>query len=98
LSTDVHNAAREAIFNVRRRAIANESGVIERQQMQQQDQINMERGYLDSQEYIRRGNAIHSLASLLAKEEVIPLIEKALDDPHPYVRGHAIISIPVAPE
>ncbi|MEG3898043.1 HEAT repeat domain-containing protein [Microcoleus sp. SVA1_B6] len=90
LSTDVHNAASEAIFNVRRRVQANESGVIERQQMQQQDQINMERGYLDSEEYIRRGNAIHSLASLLAKEEVIPLIEKALDDPHPYVRGHAI--------
>ncbi len=90
LSTDVHNAACEAIFKVRQRARANDSGVIERQQMQQQDQIKMERGYLDSEEYIRRGNAIHSLANLLAKEEVIPLIEKALDDPHPYVRGHAI--------
>src|SRR4028119_1948084 len=90
LSTDVHNAACEAIFKVRQRARANDSGVIERQQMQQQDQIKMERGYLDSEEYIRRGNAIHSLASLLAKEEVIPLIEKALDDPHPYVRGQAI--------
>ncbi|PSB35865.1 hypothetical protein C7B69_05270 [filamentous cyanobacterium Phorm 46] len=90
LSTDVHNAACDAIYKVKKRAIAKESGVIERQQMQQQDQINMERGYLDSEEYIRRGNAIHSLASLLAKEEVIPLIEKALDDPHPYVRGHAI--------
>ncbi|MCY7385769.1 MAG: HEAT repeat domain-containing protein [Microcoleus sp. CAN_BIN18] len=93
LSTDVHNAACDAIFNVRKRAIAKESGVIECQQMQQQDQINMERGYLDSEEYIRRGNAIHSLASLLAKEEVIPLIKKALDDPHPYVRGHAITDL-----
>jgi len=90
LITDVHNAASDAIDKVRKRATAKESGVIERQQMQQQDQIKICRGYLDSEEYIRRGDAIHSLASLLAKEEVIPLINKALDDPHPYVRGHAI--------
>ena len=90
LSTDVHNAACDALDKVKKRAIAKESGEIESQQMQQQDQINMWRGYLDSEEYIPRGNAIHSLASLLAKEAVIPLIEKALDDPHPYVRGHAI--------
>ena len=90
LSTDVHNAACDALDKVKKRAIAKESGEIESQQMQQQDQINMWRGYLDSEEYIARGNAIHSLASLLAKETVIPLIEKALDDPHPYVRGHAI--------
>jgi HEAT repeat protein len=90
LSTDVHNAACDALDKVKKRAIAKESGEIESQQMQQQDQINMWRGYLDSEEYIPRGNAIHSLASLLTKEAVIPLIEKALDDPHPYVRGHAI--------
>jgi HEAT repeat protein len=93
LNTDVHNAACEALNKVRNRAKAKRSGVTERQEAQRQDQINKCRGYLNSEDPIPRGNAIHHLASLLDKEEVIPLIKKALDDPHPYVRGHAITDL-----
>jgi HEAT repeat protein len=95
LNTDVHNAACEALNKVRNRAKAKRSGVTERQEAQRQDQINVNnwRGYLNSEDPILRGNAIYHLAMFLDKEEVIPLIKKALDDPHPYVRGHAITDL-----
>jgi len=88
---DVYNAACEALDKVKKRAAtARESGVTERQEAQRKYQINMWRGYLNSEDPIPRGNTIHHLASLLDKEAAFPLINQALDDPHYYVRGHAI--------
>ncbi|HEY9727087.1 MAG TPA: HEAT repeat domain-containing protein, partial [Chroococcales cyanobacterium] len=49
--------------------------------------------YLNSEEPVPRGNAILNLASLFGKEAAVPLATKALDDPHHYVRGHAITSL-----
>jgi HEAT repeat protein len=93
LKPDVHYEAFDALDKVRNRAIAKESDVTKHQEVQRKQQIDMWLGYLNSEESIQRGNAILYLTSLLGKETAIPLATQALDDPHHYVRGHAITSL-----
>ncbi|GET37650.1 HEAT repeat domain-containing protein [Microseira wollei] len=49
--------------------------------------------YLNDKEPIPRGNAILNLTSLLDKEIAVNLARQALNEPHYYVRGHAINSL-----
>ena len=93
LNTYVHHEASSALDTVRKRATTKESDVKKHQEVQRKQQIKMSLGYLNSEEPVVRGNGILDLASLLDKEVAVPLVTKALDDPHHYVRGHAITSL-----
>lgn len=90
---DVHYEAFYALDKVRKRAIAKGSDVTKHQEVQRKQQIDMWLGYLNSEESVPRGNAILHLTNLLGKEAAVPLATQALDDPHHYVRGHAITSL-----
>jgi hypothetical protein len=93
LNTDVHHKAYYALDTVRKRATVKESDVKKHQEVQRKQQIKMSLGYLNSKEPVEKGNAILDLASLLDKEVAVPLVTQVLDDPHHYVRGHAITSL-----
>jgi HEAT repeat protein len=93
LNTDVYHEASYALYTVRKRVAAKESNVTKHQELQRKQQIKISIGYLKSEEPVIRGNAILDLASILDKEAAVPLITQALDDPHHYVRGHAITSL-----
>ena len=95
LNIDVHHEAFYALYTVRKRAAAKESNVTKQQEVQRQrkQQIKISLRYLNSEEPVIRGNAILDLASILDKEAAVPLVTQALDDPHHYVRGHAITNL-----
>ncbi|MBD2628803.1 HEAT repeat domain-containing protein [Trichormus variabilis] len=93
LTSDLHCTASYAISQIKNRAITNENDIKERQESQQKGQINHWLRYLNSEEPTPRGNAIFHLTSLLGKEVAIDLAIQALDDPHHYVRGHALTSL-----
>ena len=93
LNTDVHHEASVALYKVRNRATPKESYVTECQELQRKHQIDYWIKYLNSNEPVARGNAISSLTILFSKETAITLATQALDDPHHYVRKHAITSL-----
>ncbi|MGM3305065.1 HEAT repeat domain-containing protein [Anabaena sp. WFMT] len=93
LNSDLHCTASYAIFQIKNREITKENDIKERQESQQKGQINHWLRYLNSEEPIERGNAIFHLTSLLGKEVAIDLAIQALEDPHHYVRGHALTGL-----
>jgi len=93
LNSDLHRTASYAISQIKNREITKENDIKERQKFQQKGQINHWLRYLNSEEPIERGNAIFDLTSLLGKEVAIDLAIQALEDPHHYVRGHALTGL-----
>ncbi|MTJ51052.1 HEAT repeat domain-containing protein [Dolichospermum sp. UHCC 0259] len=93
LNSDLHRTVSYAIFQIKNRAITKENDIKEHQKSQQKGQINHWLRYLNSEEPIERGNAIFYLTSLLGKEVAIDLATQALEDPHHYVRGHALTGL-----
>ncbi|MBM0745529.1 HEAT repeat domain-containing protein (plasmid) [Phormidium sp. CLA17] len=93
LNSNISKEAACALQEVRSKLSQQGSDLEIHQEEQNKRQIDSWHVYLRSEEPIPRGNAIYHLTSLLDKEVAIELALQALDDTHPYVRGHAITKL-----
>jgi HEAT repeat protein len=90
LNSNIYKEASHALQKVRNKLNKKDSDLETYTEEYQRQKINYWLVYLKSGEPIPRGNAILELTNLLDKEVAVHLARQALDDPHHYVRGHAI--------
>ena len=93
LNSSISKESKDALQEVRKRLSENDSDLKTRKEEQNKRQIDYWLVHLKSEEPTLRGNAVLNLASLLDKEIAVCLVEQALNDPHHYVRGHAITNL-----
>lgn len=93
-NSSIHEEAAYALQEIRRKLSKKDTDLeIHKKEDQNKHQIDHWLVYLKSEEPIPRGNAVFHLTSLFDKELAIDLARQALDDPHHYVRGHAISNL-----
>lgn len=93
LNSNISKEATYALQEVRNRLNREDSSSESSKEDQRKRQVDDWLVYLKSEEPILRGNAVLYLTSLLEKEVAVDLARQALDDPHHYVRGHAITNL-----
>lgn len=90
LNSDIHQEASCALQKVEAKLDKKGDDLESHQEEQHRQKVNYWVVHLKSEEPIPRGNAVLELTNLLDKEVAVHLARQALDDPHHYVRGHAI--------
>jgi HEAT repeat protein len=89
LDLDVHEEAFNALKLLRDKKI-NQIIIKKKQREAHEREIDIYLDCINSQDPIRRGNALSRLVNIVDKNTAISWTIEALDDLHEYVRGHAI--------